>query len=282
MHILDSIDHIADRYDALFCDIWGVVHNGRRAYPAACAALQRARAAGKRVILISNVPRPRSVIPEQLAKVGAPSDAWDAIVTSGDATRAALTERAPGPVFRIGIEDYDAPLYEGLALETAPLEQARFISITGLFRWEDTPADYAEILRAARARNLEMVCANPDIIVQAGERMLWCAGAVARDYEKLGGRVVMAGKPFAPIYELAYRELEALGGAPNRARILCIGDGVGTDVAGANRQGLDCVFIASGMHGEALWINGRADPAKVDAVLAQENANAAYVMAALA
>lgn len=282
MRILDSIDRVADRYDALFCDIWGVVHNGRRAYPGACAALQRMRAAGKRVILISNVPRPRSVIPDQLAKVGAPGDAWDAIVTSGDATRAALSARAPGPVFRIGIEDYDAPLYEGLPLEAAPLESARFISITGLFRWEDTPADYAGILRAALARDLEMVCANPDIIVQAGERMLWCAGAVARDYEKMGGRVVMAGKPFAPIYELAYRELDALGGAPDRARILCIGDGVGTDVAGANGQGLDSVFIASGMHGGALWTNGAADAAKIEAALAQENARATYAMAALA
>lgn len=283
MKILDSIDGVAAQYDAVFCDIWGVVHNGRRAYPAACAALQRLRAAGKHVILLSNVPRPRSVVPAQLAKVGAPSDAWDAIVTSGDATRAALEARAPGPVFRIGIAEYDTPLYEGLELEEAPLESARFISITGLFRWEDTPEQYVDILRDARARDLEMVCANPDIVVQSGDRLLWCAGAIARDYEKIGGRVIMAGKPFAPIYDLAYRELEALAGRPvDRARILCIGDGVGTDIAGANGQNLDSVFIASGMHGEALWTNGRADAAKVEAELAKENVRTNYVMSALA
>ncbi|HYD87203.1 MAG TPA: TIGR01459 family HAD-type hydrolase [Vitreimonas sp.] len=280
MRILEMLDDVADRYDAFFCDIWGVVHNGRAAYPAACAALQRMRAQGKAVILISNVPKPRGPIPAQLAQLGAPADAYDAIVTSGDATRRELAARAPGPMFKIGPEDYDRSLWEGLDLERAPLQAAKFIAISGLNQWDETPADYAELLQAARARDLEMVCANPDIVVQSGDRLIWCAGAIARDYEALGGRVVMAGKPFAPIYELARRELERLGGSET-ARVLCIGDGIPTDIAGANAQGFDSLFIASGMHGEALWTNGRADAAKVAAALAEENVIATYAMAAL-
>jgi HAD superfamily hydrolase (TIGR01459 family) len=287
-----SIDEIADFYEAVFCDVWGVVHNGRQAYPAACAALQRLRNAGKHVILITNVPKPRGPIPGQLDRAGVPRDAWDAIVTSGDAIRVELARRAPGPMFKIGPDDYDRTLWEGLGLEQAPLSEAKFVAISGLNRDDETPADYAEILRDAEARGLDLICANPDIVVQYGDRMIWCAGAVAQDYEKIGGRVIMAGKPHAPIYDLARDELgrllgpQALSPAGTPAvqegpRILCIGDGVVTDIAGANAQGLDSLFIAAGIHGEALWTNGKLDPAKVDAALAAENARATYAMAAL-
>jgi HAD superfamily hydrolase (TIGR01459 family) len=279
-----SLDEIAERYDAVFCDVWGVVHNGRQAYPAACAALQRLRNAGKHVILITNVPKPRGPIPAQLDRAGVPRDAWDAIVTSGDAIRAELAERAPGPMFKIGPDDYDRTLWEGLGLAQAPLSEAKFVAISGLNRDDETPADYASVLRDAKARNLDLICANPDIIVQYGDRTIWCAGAVAQDYKALGGRVIMAGKPHPPIYDLARRELAILLGPPaiqENPRILCIGDGVVTDIAGANAQGLDSLFIAAGIHGKALWTNGKLDPAKVDAALAAENAHATYTMAAL-
>jgi HAD superfamily hydrolase (TIGR01459 family) len=280
--IIPGLDAIAERYDAVLCDVWGVLHNGRRAYPAACAALQRFRAAGKHVILITNVPKPRGPIPGQLDHAGVPRDAWDAIVTSGDAIRAELKLRAPGPMYKIGPDDYDRTLWEGLGLATAPLRAAKFAAISGLNRDDETPADYVDTLREARARNLDLICANPDIIVQHGDRMIWCAGAIARDYEALGGKVIMAGKPFAPIYELAYRELEGVaGGRIDKARILAIGDGVPTDLAGAQAQGLDCLFIASGMHGEALWTNDAIDAAKVDTALTQEGVRAAYAMSAL-
>jgi HAD superfamily hydrolase (TIGR01459 family) len=280
--IIPSIDAIADRYDAVLCDVWGVLHNGRRAYPTACAALQRLKRVGKRVILITNVPKPRGPIPGQLDRAGVPRGAWDAIVTSGDAIRAELALRAPGPMYKIGPDDYDRTLWEGLGLETAPLSSAAFFAISGLNDDNETPADYADVLREARARELELICANPDIVVQAGDRMIWCAGAIARDYEALGGKVIMAGKPFAPIYELAYGELAAVAGeAIDKSRILAIGDGVPTDVAGATAQGLDCLFIASGMHGEALWTDGAIDAAKVDAALAAEGVHAAYAMGAL-
>lgn len=278
-----SIDDIADRYDAVLCDVWGVVHNGRQAYPAACAALQRLRNAGKHVILITNVPKPRGPIPSQLDRAGVPRDAWDAIVTSGDAIREELATRAPGPMFKIGPDDYDRTLWEGLGLAQAPLSDAAFFAISGLNRDDETPEDYADVLTQARARDLDFICANPDIVVQHGNRMIWCAGAIARDYEAIGGKVIMAGKPFPPIYDLARKELKQIAGRDVEAsRILCIGDGVVTDIAGANAQGLDSLFIAAGIHGEALWTNGALDPAKVDAALAAENVRATYAMAALA
>jgi ribonucleotide monophosphatase NagD (HAD superfamily) len=128
-----------------------------------------------------------------------------------------------------------------------------------------------------------MLCANPDIVVRVGDHLVWCAGALARDYAEMGGRVVLSGKPHAPIYALARRELQALAKrSVSDNRILCIGDGVPTDIAGANAQGLDCIFIASGMHGEALWANGVLDAAKVDGALAAEGAHATFVMPALA
>jgi HAD superfamily hydrolase (TIGR01459 family) len=280
---IESVDEIAERYDAVLCDVWGVVHNGRRAYPAACAALQRLKRAGKNVILITNVPKPRGPIPGQLDRAGVPRDAWDAIVTSGDAIRTELAQRAPGPMFKIGPDDYDRTLWEGLGLAQAPLSEAAFFAISGLNRDDETPEDYADVLREAKARDLDFICANPDIVVQHGNRMIWCAGAIARDYEAIGGKVIMAGKPFPPIYDLARNELAAIARREiEPSRILCIGDGVVTDIAGANAQGLDSLFIAAGIHGEGLWTDGKLDPTKVDAALAAENARATYAMAALA
>ncbi|MBL8549100.1 MAG: TIGR01459 family HAD-type hydrolase [Hyphomonadaceae bacterium] len=282
MDILESLDAVAARYDAVLCDVWGVVHNGKRAYGPACAALQRFRARGGAVALVTNVPRPRGPIPAQLDKLGVPRDAWDIVVTSGDAIRAALKARAPGPMYKIG-PAYDASLWEGLGLRQSELSEAAFVAISGLNHDDvETPADYADILQAMRVRDLELICANPDIVVRVGERLVWCAGAIARDYEKIGGRVVMAGKPHPPIYDLAYTELSAhLGRASQRSRLLAIGDGIATDVRGANREGIDCLFVASGMHGEALMTGGKLDLTKVDAALAQEGVSARYAMAEL-
>lgn len=279
--VLDSLDALAGRYDALLCDVWGVIHNGRAHSPSAAAALRSARQRGEAVILVSNVPKPRDPIPAQLDALGFPRDAWDAIVTSGDAIRAELAARAPGPMYKIG-PPRDASLWAGLGLSEAPLREAAFVAISGLEREDETPEDYAGVLREARARDLEMLCANPDIVVRVGDKLVWCAGAVARDYEALGGRVVMGGKPFAPIYDLACRELRQITGREiDRARILCIGDGVPTDIAGANRQGFDSLFIASGMHGEGLSSNGAVDLRKVESALQEEAVRATYAMRAL-
>lgn len=282
--LLSTLSDVADRYDAVFCDLWGVVHNGRRAFPSAITALQAFRRRGGTVVLVSNVPKPRDPIPGQLDALKVPRDAWDAIATSGDAIRAELAPRAPGPMLRIGPDD-DSPLWAGLGLEeTRDLTAAAFVAISGLDDpANETPETYAPLLAEAKARNLDLLCANPDIVVRWGEKLYWCAGAVAREYEKIGGRVVMAGKPYPPIYAIATAEMQRCAGRPiEKARILAIGDGVATDIKGANATGIDALFIASGMHGEALMSGGALDPAKVEAALTAEGATARYVMPELA
>jgi HAD superfamily hydrolase (TIGR01459 family) len=278
-HPLPALSAVAADYDVLLCDVWGVIHNGRESWPEACEALIRFAATGGRVVLISNSPRPASDVIEQLDRLGVPRASWQAFVTSGDATRAELSKRAPGPVWIIG-PDRDWPLYDGLPLDRAAgAADAAFLSVTGPVDDEtETPEDYRERLAPAAARDLEMICANPDRIVQRGDKIIYCGGSLADLYEELGGRVTMAGKPFGPIYALALAEAERLlGRVVDRSRVLCIGDGVVTDVLGANAQALDCLFIAQGIHGDAArGADGALDPERAAALLTAETAYACY------
>ena len=280
-HALPGLGAVAGDYDILLCDVWGVIHNGRESWPDACAALTRFNQQGGHVVLISNSPRPSSDVVAQLDRLGVPRDSWKAFVTSGDATRAELARRAPGPAWVIG-PDRDWPLYEGLGLDSARgAADAAFISVTGPVDDEnETPEDYRERLAAGVARDLELICANPDRVVQRGDRLIYCGGSLADLYESLGGRVTMAGKPFGPIYDLALHEGERLlGRTVDRSRVLCIGDGVVTDVLGANRQALDCLFIAQGIHGDAArGPDGRLDPARAGDLLKAETTYARYAM----
>ena len=275
-----GLSALTDRYDVLLCDVWGVIHNGVHSFPEACAALVAWRAQGGQVVLISNAPRPSYDVIPQLDGLGVPRAAWSAFVSSGDATRALLAERAPGPVWRIG-PDRDAPLYAGLDLGFAGPEEAAFIGVSGLVDDETEVAeDYRERLAVAAARGLTLICANPDRVVQRGDRLIHCGGALADVYESLGGAVLMAGKPFAPIYDLALDEAAILLGRPvDRARVLCVGDGVITDVKGAHDQGLDCLFIAKGIHGEAaVGPDGALNPEAVAGLLAAESVGATHAM----
>jgi HAD superfamily hydrolase (TIGR01459 family) len=277
-----GLSDLAPRYDALLCDVWGVIHNGRESFPAACAALGRFRAERGPVVLISNSPRPCGPVTDQLDALGVPRTAWSHLVTSGDATRLLLAERAPGPAWLIGPER-DAPLYEGLGVEATDLDHARFISVTGPYDDEnDEPADYRDRFIAAVARDLPMICANPDIVVQRGDKLIYCGGALAQLYESLGGRVTMAGKPYPAIYELSLaKAAEALGNPVDPARVLCIGDGLPTDVRGANARGLDVLFVASGIHGaETIGPDGLNAPAVAD-LLHQAGLTANYAIADL-
>jgi HAD superfamily hydrolase (TIGR01459 family) len=277
-----GLSQLSGRYDALLCDVWGVIHNGRESFPDACAALARFRAERGPVILISNSPRPCGPVIEQLDGLGVPREAWSHIVTSGDATRLLLAERAPGPAWKIG-PDRDDALYAGLAVEFSDLADAAFISVTGPYDDEtDEPADYRERFLAGVARDLEMICANPDIVVQRGEKLIYCGGALAQLYESLGGRVTMAGKPYPAIYELSLaKAAEALGRPVDPARVLCIGDGLPTDVRGANARGLDVLFVASGIHGaETIGPDGLNAPAVAD-LLHQAGLTATYAIADL-
>jgi HAD superfamily hydrolase (TIGR01459 family) len=279
-HLLIHLSDVAPAYDVLLCDIWGVVHNGMDAFPLACAALEQWRQRRGPVILISNSPRPAPGVVEQLDALGVPRTAWSDIVTSGDVTRTLLEARAPGPAWRIGPER-DAPLYEGLGLAFSDVDHAAFIACTGPFDDEvETPEDYRTVLTSAAARGLEMICANPDLRVQRGERLIYCGGALAALYEALGGRVTMAGKPFAPIYDMSLaRARGLLGGGLDRRRVLAIGDGLATDVAGARAQSLDMLFIAAGVHAaDALDSAGRLDMDAVAATLTADGAAPRYAM----
>jgi HAD superfamily hydrolase (TIGR01459 family) len=273
MQPISGLSRVAERYDVVLCDVWGVIHNGREAFPAACDALALFQVERGPVVLISNAPRPSVAIHDQLRGFGVPDAAWSGFVTSGDATRALLAERAPGPVWAVGPER-DAPLYEGLDLDFSGLETAAFICCTGPFDdATETAEDYRERLQIAAGRKLPFICANPDLVVQRGDELITCAGALAKLYEQLGGEVVMAGKPFAPIYERSLFEAEKLIGQPlDRTRVLCIGDGIGTDVKGANSQGLDLLYISGGIH---------AAEGDAQALLARAGAHAAWSLAGL-
>jgi len=282
--IIQGLSQVATAYDALLCDVWGVVHNGHERFAPACEALARFRAERGPVILISNAPRPAADVLPQLDGLGVPRAAWSAMVTSGDATRTLLAERAPGPAWTIG-PARDAPLYEGLGLAFADAAEAAFIACTGpVDDTTETPEDYRDRLRVGAARGLVMICANPDRVVQRGDRLVYCGGALADLYEELGGPVVMAGKPHAPIYDLALeRAAVELGRPLARERVLSVGDGIATDLAGAAAQGLDALFVAHGIHASELALgDGPLDPARLDAFLSREGAAARFAMRALA
>jgi HAD superfamily hydrolase (TIGR01459 family) len=247
---ITGLSEIAARYDVILSDVWGVIHNGRESFPEATGALARFQTERGPVVLISNAPRPHPPIVEQLAGLGVPRAAWSRLVTSGDATRALLAPRAPGPVWALGPER-DAILYEGLGLALAEPSDAAFICVTGPYDDDtETAEDYRARLTAARDRGLVLICANPDLVVQKGDRLIPCAGALAQLYAGLGGQVEMAGNPHAPIYDLSLAAAaEVRGDAVDRARVLCVGDGLATDVTGANAQGLDVLLITTGIHG---------------------------------
>ena len=245
---LSGLGAIASDYDVLVCDIWGVIHNGRVPYFEACEALERFRESHGAVVLVSNSPRPSRAIPEQFAQIRVPDNLWDAIVTSGDATIDEIARRAPGPAFKLG-PDRDDRLYAGMELHFSDLDDAQFISCTGLFEDDtETPDDYTDLLATALDNGTPMICANPDIRVKRGDKMIYCGGALAQKYEKMGGEVIYAGKPHPPIYRLARAWMEeAMGFVPPPERILAIGDNIHTDLLGAQNEGYDCLFIGDGL-----------------------------------
>ncbi len=281
--IISGLRAIAGRYDAVLCDVWGVVHNGERVFPDVTEALVTFGDRRGPVVLISNAPRPSASVIGQLRALGLADRAWSGVVTSGDVTRAELAARAPGCAWAIG-PDRDLALYDDIDLTFGGPEDADFICCTGLVDDEgETAEDYRDAFALAARRGIEMVCANPDRVVQRGQALIPCAGALADVYETLGGAVVMAGKPYPPIYRRALAELERLAGkALDPARVLAIGDGLPTDVLGAMRVGLDCLFVTNGIHGAETQTDGAVDAARTAAFLSAHHATARYAMAELA
>ncbi len=263
---------------AWLVDIWGVIHDGVRPFAAACDACARFRQQGGLVLLLSNSPRPREGVAAQLEQVGVPRASWDVIVTSGDVARSLIATLSGKPVVHLGPER-DLPIFDGIDVERVGPERGEAVVCTGLFDDErDTPDDYAEILAQCAALKLPMICANPDIAVERGGRLVYCAGALAQAYEALGGEVKYAGKPHVPIYELAFSTLETLRpGTSERARILAIGDGVNTDIAGAAAVGVRSVFVASGVH-----VKGGLDGAALEALFPPARTRPVAAMTGLA
>jgi len=267
--IIAGLAEVSARYDAVFCDLWGCVHDGVAAFSSAVAALQAFRTQGGAVVLVTNAPRPKPDVVRQLDRIGVPRDAWDEVATSGDAAQWAMMSGAVGrKVWHIGAQK-DLTFFTELAqdippaqVELVPLAQAEGIVCTGLNDdLTEQPEDYRGRLMLAREARLPMLCANPDIVVDWGGRRLWCAGALARLYEEIGGRTLYFGKPHPPIYDLARRRLAAMGRDVPEDRILCIGDGIGTDVQGATGEALDCLFVTGGLAADAFGQDaGHPDP----------------------
>ncbi|MCZ2158923.1 TIGR01459 family HAD-type hydrolase [Bartonella sp. 220] len=258
MNELTHIDTVIERYDAVFCDVWGVVHNGVHAFEPALKVLHKIRQMGKNVIFLTNSPRRREDVVAQLQSMNVHSDYYDAIITSGDVTRD-LIRAAPRKIFFIG-QQRDAVLFEGLECELVEEWEASAVVCSGFLEdLEEEPSAYKDMFHRMRARNLPFICANPDVIVHYGNQEFWCAGALAHLYQQLGGEVRIAGKPHAPIYEGAFKKLQKIRGTVEKSQILAIGDGLLTDVKGAVHFGLDVLYIMGGIHRYDYVQNGMVD-----------------------
>ncbi len=240
--------NLSAQYPVWFCDIWGVVHNGLTHHAAAADALSRHRQGGGIVVLVTNSPRTAKGVAKQLAEIGVPLASYDRIVTSGGVTQRLVTDHARGKVFHLGA-GRDLSIFEGLPVERVELAAAHVVLCTGLVHDDvETPDDYADLLGRMKELKLPMICANPDKIVRKGNRLLYCAGALAEKYAGMGGEVLMAGKPYPPIYQLALQvAAEVAGKDIDPSKVLAIGDGPETDIKGAADFGFDVVLIADGV-----------------------------------
>ena len=277
---LVGLKDIADHYSVVLCDVWGVVHNGVSVFSEAADALHAYRADGKRkVVLLTNAPRPDWWIKDQLDGLGVREDAYDAIVTSGDVTRHDLVARKVTKVFALG-PDKDLNFYDGLPIELVAPEEAEIISITGLYDDEtETPDDYTSMLQGFVERDLEVICANPDIVAERGGKLVYCGGALAQKYKEMGGKTHYCGKPHAPVYARALATCNALMNKNiDKKQVLAIGDGIATDIKGANDAGLDCLFVTGGIHSAEKGPLSKATPETVAQFLKDKNQKAEAFM----
>jgi HAD superfamily hydrolase (TIGR01459 family) len=264
LRFIEQLRGLVDGVEVILSDIWGVVHNGLESFPEACEALHTYRQRGGTVILITNAPRPADSVQRQLRKLGVADETYDAIVSSGDLTRNFVAGHPGKKMFWIG-PDRDSSIHRGLDAVMAPLEQADYIVCTGLFDDETESAeDYRAMMLQAREHKLPLICANPDIVVERGDRLIYCAGAIAELYRELGGEVIFYGKPHRPIYERAMALAAERRDQPTSLdRVLAIGDSVRTDLTGALGFGIDCLFLTRGIHSEEFEGIDQLDPASV-------------------
>lgn len=279
MQALDGLSEIAPRYDVVLSDIWGVVHNGVAAHPTAVEALVNYRRGGGRVVLISNAPRPSGPIIEMMDGFGVSHEAYDDVVTSGDATRVILKGYRGKTVHYVGPPKENDSLFEGLDITIGAAESAKAVVVTDLDTDDDTPDMYNDRITLWLSRNLPLIAANPDRVVEHGDRLIYCGGALADLYEARGGMIVMVGKPYKPIYSEALRLAEKAAGQPvDRSRILAIGDSVRTDAIGAAGAGLDLLFITGSIHAAELDAFGNPDSEAIRRLVEPSGATVAGFM----
>lgn len=276
MSIIENLAEVADQYDAVFCDLWGCLHNGIEAFPEAVDALRGFRAKGGKVVLLTNAPRPRAEVAKQLVGFKVPEDCWDTIATSGDSARSAMFRGVIGEKVWFMGQDHDTPFFEPIKvvdtpvnIERVPLKDADGIACLGPFDPQADPAVNRPEFLYAKQKGLKLLCANPDIVVDRGEKREWCAGALAALYEEMGGESLYFGKPHPPIYDLARRRLAELGPLPPDSRILAIGDGVLTDVRGAIGEDMDVLFITGGLAAAETRTVRQPDPEALEAYIAE-------------
>ena len=281
--MIESLDDVSYRYDALFVDLWGCVHNGVNAYTSANDSLKKYRAKGGKVVLVTNSPRPRSGVEKQLIKFGVDPEAWDLIATSGDSARMAMFQGIVGnKIYFIGTP-YEENFFEPLNvvknpvnIERVPIGEAEGIVCTGPFNSLENLDVYFSDFEFAKKRGLKLLCANPDIIVDRGNIREWCAGALAKMYTDLGGESLYFGKPFQPIYDLARQRLSFSGVQINDDRILAIGDGITTDILGAEKEGIDSLFITGGLAALETGTKEQPDQGLLEHFLKEQKLNPAY------
>ena len=287
--IITALSDISDRYEVLFVDLWGCVHNGIRAYPEAVAALQAFRTAGGTVVLLTNSPKPRAGVARQLQGFGVPEDAYDTIASSGDSARAAMFLGAVGgKVYFMGEWERDAGFFEPMQvvddpveISLVPLPDAEGIVCCGPFDPHADPAVNRPEFLYAKQKGMKLLCANPDIVVDRGERREWCAGALAALYTEMGGESLYFGKPHPPIYDLARQRLAEIGRSVDAGAILAIGDGPATDIAGAMGEDIDSLFISGGLAAAETKTADQPDPDSLTAYLASENIASTYTIGRL-
>lgn len=273
---ISGLSELSGRYDAVLSDVWGVIHNGVAAFPEAVEALRNFRQNGGRVVLITNAPRPSAPLIAMLDRLGVPRDAYDAIVSSGDATRSMIGKYRGKAIHHVGPPTEDDALYEGLDVRRTGAEEAEVVVVTDLDTDDDTPEMYRERAKFWLQRKLPMICANPDRVVEHGDQIVYCGGALGDLYAAMGGMVHMAGKPYQPIYEEAFRLAEqAAGRSLDKARVLAIGDSVRTDATGAAQFGIDLLFITGSIHAAELDAFGKPDPQAIADLIAPSRARTA-------
>ncbi|MGB3337565.1 MAG: TIGR01459 family HAD-type hydrolase [Devosia sp.] len=273
---ISGLADLADRYDAVLSDVWGVVHNGVEAFPTAVEALAEYRKAGGKVVFITNAPRPSGPIVEMLDRLGVHRGAYDAIVSSGDATRSMIAKYSGKAIHHVGPATEDDALYEGLDVRRTNAGEAEVVVVTDLDTDDDTPEMYRERARLWLSRKLPMICANPDRVVEHGDKIIYCGGALGDLYAAMGGMVLMAGKPYQPIYEEAFRLAEEAAGRPlDKSRVLAIGDSVRTDATGAAKFGIDLLFVTGSIHAAELDAFGKPNPQAIADLVAPSRAHMA-------